>query len=308
MANTRKSFLQCIFGCSASKSAPESFHKIPESVSRPADLEHLRDYEAYRFKSIWEGQDTTILCIFRWPDGDSGVSVQWSANEVRFDVTGWSHGYLIPSIKLFRFETCKYSTDPAREAVLDEIIARYSSCKWETSSAEDINGFIRRASELIGGEDFWIARMLLLARPLVSAWVELRETGRRLGPITDFMDLDSYRKMSWDTEISAPVKEQMNRYMQTLGDYTDSSSHFDDVSYRTHSHVQALLAILIAPSDGRVVENPITPRYRRDDVSLGYRSKRMIGSISVVAEGGVYQIELTHPSTEFKPVSVLKRD
>lgn len=304
MANTRKSFLQCIFGRSVPKSASESVQQPQESVSKPVDPEQYRDYETYRFQSIWEGQDTTILKIFRRADGDSGVSVQYSANEVRFDVTGWSHGYLIPSIRHFKYESCKYRSS----AAVDEIIARYSSCKWETSSAEDINGFIRRASEVIGGEDFWIARMLLMACPLVSAWVEIRETGRKIGPITEFTDLDSYRKLSWDTAISAPVKEQMMRYMQTFGDYTDSSPLFGELSHRNHSYVQALLNILIAPSDGRVVENPVSPRYRRDDVSLGYRSKRTIGSISVVAEGGVYQIELTHPSTEFKPASVSKRD
>lgn len=304
MANTRKSFLQCLFGRSASKYLPESVQRPPESMSKPVDLEEFRDYEPYRFESIWEGQDTTILKIFRWADGDSGVSVQYSANEVRFDVTGWSHGYLIPSIRHFKYESCKYRST----AAVDEIIARYSSCKWKTSSAEDINGFIRRASEMIGGEDFWIARMLLMACPLVSAWVELRETGRKLGPITEFMDLYSYRKLTWDTAVSAPVKEQMKRYLQTFGDYTDSSSPFGNLSHRNHSHVQALLTLLVAPSDGRVVENPVAPRYRRDDVSLGYRSKRTIGSISVVAEGGVYQIELTHPSTEFKLVSVSKRD
>lgn len=304
MANTRKSFLHFLLGLPAPKSAPESVKQTPESVSKTVDLEQYRDYEPYRFESIWEGQDTTILKIFRWADGDSGVSVQYSANEVRFDVTGWSHGYLIPSIRHFKYETCKYRLP----AAVDELIARYSNCKWETSSAEDINGFIRKASEMIGAEDFWVARLLLMACPLVSAWVELRETGRKIGPITDFMDLDSYREMSWNTVISAPVKEQMKRYMQTFGDYTDSSPLFGDLSHRNHGHVQTLLSLLIAPSDGRVVENPVTPRYRRDDISLGYRSKRTIGSISVVAEGGVYQIELTHPSTEFKQAIVSKRD
>ncbi|MNG32574.1 hypothetical protein D3C84_1186250 [compost metagenome] len=80
------------------------------------------------------------------------------------------------------------------------------------------------------------------------------------------------------------------------------------MSHRTHSHIQALLRILLAPSDGRDVVDPLTPRYRRDDICLGYRSKRTIGAISVVAEGGIYQIELTHPSTELKPVMVDVRD
>lgn len=303
MAGTRKSLLQYLFGRSAHNSVPEAPQKSPESMLAE-ELEQQRDYEAYRFESIWEGQDTTILKIFRWANGDSGVSVQYNANEVRFDVRGWSHGYLIPSIRHFKYETCKYRSP----AAVDEIIARYSHCKWETSTAEEINGFIRRASEVIGGEDFWIARMLLMAVPLVDAWVELRETGRKLKPITEFTDLDSFRNLTWETAVSVPVKEQIKRYLQTFGDYTESSPTFGDVSHRTHSHVQALLSILLAPSDGREVVDTSTSRYRRDDICLGYRSTRTIGAISVVAEGGIYQIELTHPSTGFKPVTVDLRD
>lgn len=301
MASTRKSFIQRLFGCSASK-------PTPESVPQPKAFEQYRSYEPYHFQSVWEGKDTTILKHFRWVDEDSGLKVEFNDTELRFDLFGWSHGYLIPSIRHFRSETCKYATDPELAALVDEIVARHSDCKWKTSSADDINGFIRRAAQLIGAEDYWLNHLHLMASPLVSAWVELRETGRKLGPITEFMDLDSYLKVSCDTALSAPVKEQMKRYLQTLPDYTESSPLFGELSHTRHGHIQTLLTMLVAPSDGREVVDPVTPRYRRDDVCLGYRSKRPIGSVSVVAEGGVYQIELTHPSNEFKLVAVSLRD
>jgi hypothetical protein len=311
MAGNRKSILECLFGRSSPIATPEPTPETPppaKAVAKPLDPEESRSYEAYRFVSIWEGKDTTILKVFRWGAEDSFASVQYNDTEVRFDVAGWSHGYLIPSIKHFKFETCKISNDPEQVAVVDEIIARFSNCKWATSSADDINNFIRSASWLIGAEDYWVNYLLLMAAPLVSAWVELREAGMRPGPITGMMDLDSYSKMSVNDSLSSSVKEQMTRYLHTLCDFSEVTHIAGEIGHRRHSHVQSLLAMLIAPSDGREVINPVTPRYRRDDVCLGYRSKRPIGAVSVVAEGGAYLIELTHPSPEFKKATVSVRD
>jgi hypothetical protein len=277
-------------------------------VRKDLNVEECRSYDDFHFQSIWEGKDTTILKIFRFVGGASDVSVQYNDTELRFDVTGWSHGYLIPSIKHFKYETCKTSADPVEAADSDEIIARYSNCKWETSSADDINNFIRSASWLIGAEDYWVNYVNLMAAPLVSAWVELRDAGMKPGPITDMMDLVSYRKLSKDASLSASVKEQMTRHLQTLPDLSDVTVLVGSLGHRRHSHIQTLLSMIVAPSDGREVINSVTPRYRRDDVSLGYRSKRTIGAVSVVADGGVYQIELTHPSSEFKKAAVSIRD
>ncbi|WP_338924681.1 hypothetical protein V0M98_34245 (plasmid) [Pseudomonas silesiensis] len=311
MASTGKSFLQCLFGRSSPTAKPEATLEAtptPENVPKPPDAEECRSYDDYRFESIWEGKDTTILKIFRWGAADSSVSVQYNDTELRFDSSGWSHGYLIPSIKHFKYETCKTSADPVEAADSDEIIARFSNCKWATSSAEDINNFIRSASWLIGAEDYWVNYLHLMAAPLVSAWVELRDAGMKPGPITDMLDLVSYRKVSTDASLSPQVKEQMTRYLQTLPGFSDVTLLVGDVGHTRHGHVLTLFRMLIAPSDGREVINTVTPRYRRDNVSLGYRSKRPIGSVSVVAEGGAYQIELTHPSPEFKKAAVSIRD
>lgn len=287
---------------------PEEVDDLPYELEYVEPSEDTRSFETYLFSSVWEGRDATILTVFRRSHGDSGVSVRHNDSTLHFDLEAWNHGFLIPSLRHFRNTTCRgvYRADGYQ--MIDEIIARFSSCKWDTASASDINDFIRQASSVMLGEDFWLARMVFMIRPLISVWVELRDNPNIATPLLkDMMDLEAYIRLSNDSDVPAPAREAMAKYLETLPGLDMEAGYMEKASIN-HGHVILLLNQLLAPSNGREGKKPYSSRYRQDDVCLGYRSSRPITAVSVVAEGGVYKIELTHPTEDFKSVEMEIRD
>lgn len=141
-------------------------------------------------------------------------------------------------------------------------LSEFGHVTWSNGFADDITAHMKQIIHKGSGidTDFWEARTVRLARTVISALVELRDSGHlRLSTdvFKSHLHLDALIGLSTDTRLSTGMREMLTKYLDDMPGYREEDARANSlqpVCYQHHGHLMmhivcAMSELLPPPTD-----------------------------------------------------------